>query len=293
MTGRRLPDIQGHGQAVACVAFSADGRYLASGASQLVRGKGEKVAGEVKLWEAVTGKEVRSLSGHGDGVKGVSFSPDSRWLATACQDRIVRIWEVANGKLVHTLAGHTDEVDRVTFSADGKRLASVGGKDATVRVWDVTSGAELHCLKAAGTNTGGTVRTTSAAFSPDGRYLASAHFVEIKKDKEKEEPLAPNSGRMTFDVPQIQSGEIKLWDMTTGAEVRTLRGHLDRVMAVAFTPDGKRLASAGEDRTVKFWDPLTGAKCSRSAACKSPVVDLAFSPDGRRLAAVGGNHSRR
>jgi WD40 repeat protein/serine/threonine protein kinase len=226
-----------------CPSFSADGRYLASASYA-----------EVKLWDAQTGQVIRTLQGHTGPVNDVAFSPDGR-LASACFDRTVKVWDARTGQEALTLRGHTGHVNRVAFSADGRRLASADG-EGMVKVWDAHTSQETRTLRA---HTG---QVWGLALSPDGRRLASAGGEWGKP------------------------GGVKVWDAQTGQLALALQGHTSQVWGVAFSPDGCCLASASEDGTVKVWDAQTGVETLTLQGHTGPVYSVAFSPGGRRLASA-------
>lgn len=119
---------------VNAVAFSRDGRQLATGSGEPSRG------GELKLWDATNGQLVRDFPKvHSDAVLSVEFSPDGQWLASGAADKMARVCELATGKLVRNFEGHTHHVLGVSWSADGRTLATAGG-DGMVKVWDFTTG---------------------------------------------------------------------------------------------------------------------------------------------------------
>jgi WD40 repeat protein len=256
--GQEVRTLKGHTHAVRGVAFSPDGRLATAGDDQMV-----------KVWDPENGQELFALQGHTDWVRGVAFSPDGKRLASAGEDRMVKVWDAGAGQEVITLRGHITWVRGVAFSPDGKRLASAGGgRDdpdrplpGEVKLWDPKSGQDVRTLK------GHTFRVWGVAFSPDGKRLASAGGDHDEKDR----PLP---------------GEVNVWDAKTGRELLSLAGHNGSVLGVAFSPDGRRLATTGEDQTVRVWDADTGREVHTLRGHTDVVTSVAFSPDGRRLASA-------
>src|SRR5262249_10215083 len=161
--------------------------------------------GEVRVHDAVTGEELRSLKGHTGYVYGLTFSADGKHLAvaTGCVDAQkkplpgeIKVWDLATGKEVFTLKGHAGFVTGVAYSPDTHGRAS-GSTDHTVKAWAARTGAEILTI------TAHAVEVNAVAYSPNGKYLASA-----------------TGDRHNRDVP----GEVKLWDAQTGGPVRTLKG---------------------------------------------------------------------
>lgn len=161
--GKVRVKLDGHKRTAIAVAFSPDGKTLASAGGDW--GDTEK-GGEVKAWDAATGKELWSAKGEFGGVWGVAFSPNGKSVAGGCLDGTVRVWEAATGKEVLTLKGHTDRTLWVAYTPTGKTLASAS-YDGTVRLWDATTGGEKAVLK------GHTDKVQRLAFSPDGGSLAT------------------------------------------------------------------------------------------------------------------------
>ena len=192
----------------AAVAFSPDGKRLASISRGLARG-GRSVPGEVLIWDLSSGQPVLTLPGRTErdgesGLANVTFSPDGQRLATS-EGRIVRFWTAATGQEILTPRSLEGFVTHMAYSPDGKRLAAAG-QDGSVTIWDTATGEA--CLTLRGST--GTVR--GLTFSPDGRRLVTAAGGTNK------------GGERLYN-------EVKLWDALTGQEILTLRGRRPSIPA--------------------------------------------------------------
>jgi len=288
-TEKRLHILRGHGEYVSCVAFSRDGKLLASGS-------GDRT---LKVWDAASYQELRTLHGHRGGLYSVAFSPDSKLLASASGDRTVRLWDAATGEELHTLEGHPAPVLSVAFSPDGKLLASAGGEGA-VKLWDVAAGRHARTIRAS------VALVTSVTFSQDGQRLAGGGWgkdIQVWDAATGQEALTLRGHKdmvtgvaFSPDGLQIASASldttVRVWDAAplgapVGPVVRTLRGHNDGVISVAWRPpDGELLASASFDGTVRLWDTDTSEEVRTLQGHTGPVGAVAFSRDGRRLASA-------
>ena len=308
-------DLKGHSGPVTSVAFSPDGKRLASASRDPFRIP--SAPGEVKVWDAMSGQETLTLKGHTAPVNCVAFSPDGKRLASASgsppvKNKLgeVKVWDATTGSVLLTLPGHGEGVTSVAFSPDGKRLVSASDGFASVvlspdgkrlvsangpfelKIWDATTGEMLHIVKAHGSG------ILSVAFSPDGKRLASASRDQTVKvwDAITGAALLTIKGHIgtvtsvTFsaDGQRLASAShdqtVRVWSATSGQEIFTLKGHRDKVSSVAFSADGKRLASASEDQTLKVWDTTTGRETHTLKGHAGSVSSVAFSADGKRLA---------
>ncbi|MEN6643793.1 MAG: HEAT repeat domain-containing protein [Armatimonadia bacterium] len=281
--------LKGHTNWVSSVAFSPDGKLLASGSKDA----------SVKLWSLPEEKLQATLEGHTDKVNSVAFSPDGKLLASGSgrfegADNTVKLWSMPEGKLQATLEGHTYVVTSVAFSPDGKLLAS-GSWDNTVKLWSLPEGKLQATLE------GHTESIRSVAFSPDGKLLASGSgrfegadntvklwsLPEGKLQATLEgHDCGVDSVAFSPDGKLLASGAgatVRLWSLPEGKLQATLEG-LDSVTSVAFSPDGKLLASGSIDKTVKLWSLPEGKLEATLEGHTQEVLSVAFSPDGKLLA---------
>jgi WD40 repeat protein/serine/threonine protein kinase len=249
---RPVRSFAGHVRRPISVAFSRDGRHLASGTWR----------GEVRLWDLEGGDTpVRTVTDTRDTrhpACALAFGPDAGLLAAASFERRVDVWDQATGNTVHALT-HDGLVLGVAISPDGLRLASTG-EDKTVHVWELATGREVLGLR------GHSGYCGCVAFSPEGWRLASA---------------GSDGTIRIWDATPLRGHE--------GQEVLTFREHPYEIWTLAVSPDGRQVVSAGLNSPARVWDPQTGRTGAAFDGHRDVVFSVAWRPDGERVASAGAD----
>lgn len=226
--GRLLHELSGHKGTPWTLAFSPDGNYLASGGEDK----------QLRIWSIQNGSLIRTIPAHTLTIWNVQFSPDGKTIATASYDKTAKIWNTANGKLLHALEGHDEALVALSYNSDGNTLATASD-DKTIRLWSVTDGSLLKILK------GSEEHVQAVVFSPDGKRLLSGG-----RDKPQIGEFLQN---FLGESKMNRGVSMRLWDLQSGEIIQTFTEHTEDANDVAFSPDGKWIASGSSDKTVNLW----------------------------------------
>jgi RNA polymerase sigma factor (sigma-70 family) len=289
-------------------ALSPDGRTLAAAAGR-----------SLIFWDMATGRPLRRFP-FDPFLHCLAFAPDGKSVAIGGEDCIIHRIDSSSGKEFQRFAGHREANDQhgiyrgirgVAFTSDGSKLIS-WGSDNTVRVWEAKSGKELRQL---GPHELGEKNWYISGLSPDGKLLAVSknepqhtplHLWKLETGKEIPQRTYPNaSGGVAFspnskilaisEASQVRPGRIVLWDVESGKELAASPSQKGWVEGMAFSADGKTLASAGFGLTrlgsrIHLWDVASMKELRVTPTLPSPFsssFQLAFSPDGRTLVSRG------
>jgi WD40 repeat protein len=282
------------------VAFTPDGRNLISTV------KGDRF---LRQWDVATGKELRKFEGHQDGSLCMALSPDGATLAAGAEDSCVRLWDVAGGKELFPAEAHRGRIFNVSLAG---KTAATAGRDNVVRIWDIATGRQLRAFGK------GEDRMGFVVFSPDGRVMAMG-----RSDDEIIQLWDLTTARLLRELELPQSGVTSLaftsdskivavlgdestvyqWEVATGKKVHEWKSippkeevarYYGGMKSLAFSPDGKLLATAEGGRPIQLWDAATGKhqrEFTPDQQRRNATLRVLFSPDGRTLAMVARDNS--
>jgi WD40 repeat protein len=293
VTGQRLRLLFGHTRMVLSIAWSPDGSRVATASADRTAKVWRAQAGD-EVFTLRGGDEVVTLRGHRDAVASVAWSPDGALLATAGRDGKARIWDTGPSREV-LLIQRPSFLDGFGWSPDGKRLAA-GSADKTAPVWDARSGRLLFSCR------GHDSRVSMAAWSPDGRMLATAggadgtaRLWEVTTECVERQVLRNHVGEVSVVtwrpdgkavVSASRGGSLNLWNPSDGSLLWTA-GSIGHINSAAWSPDGRRVAMGAPGKVI-LWDMATGQQLGEFRGVAEGSRGLAWSPDGKRLAITGG-----
>lgn len=300
-TGEQLLRLSLNGSNVTDATFSPDGtKVLAAVGKSLTVGDGFAlgVDGAVRIWDALTGREIQRLRAAGT-VYDASFSPDGSQVLAAIEPRsafnsLARIWDIATGTAVQALETDGFCADFAIFSPEGDRVLMTGGP-GEVWNWDLAT-ERADILKI-----GGFFCADLAVFSPDGTKLFTANdgAVRIWDLSTGRPSILPDTGKLfsaefsidgTLVLTAGADGIARIWDAATGRQVLTLRGHESFVSTAGFGPQDDLAVTASADGSARIWDIATAGitipgRASRPLEFEHKVADL--SPDGTKILTAG------
>jgi WD40 repeat protein len=288
-SGELVRKLRGHGAAIRAIDFSPDGTLLASGSDDET----------VRLWNAETGREVKVLAGHAGPVNAVRFRPDGESVFSGSTDHTVRMWRLSDGARWRKLADCGGPVRALAVSANGQILGGTCGVAGSV-LWDVGTGSEIR------RGHGPKGETRAIAFRPDGKVVATGGedasiavedvatgraLVSLSANLAHLEAVAFGPGGSMLATAS-RDGHVRVWQ--NAGDRKILSPLLSRVSAggqgplrtLAFSSDGKTIATGGDERTVTLWDLGDGTE-HRVGRHDGAINAVAFVPGGHTLASAG------
>jgi WD40 repeat protein len=275
------------GRQVRSLSFSPDGRQLATLSD----------TGVLRFWEVEAGdvaQEAKTLRGHGAQITCVSFSPDESRLLTGSRDGAARIWKTTTGEQMAVLR-HAGIVNAAQFSPDGKFVVTADDTSGSLTVWDVTSAEPLRTLRAA-------AAMAVPLFTPDGQHIVAisgnaglvrwnAATWTVEAETDTGVPLGRISGLSPDGstlVTANSQGTVFFWSLPSlRARGSSTTAHTSVVSSIAFSPDGRVMATGSFDGSVRLWDWRAGTVTAVLQGHQGWIGSVAFSPDGRRILTGG------
>jgi WD40 repeat protein len=222
-----LHTLSGHKGTIWTVAFSPDGKRVASSGDDAV----------IRIWDVEKGSLLQTLSGHKRIVWSVKFSRDGRYLASGSFDFSFRVWDLSNGNVVWDNKEHSETVVDLAFSNNGNILATTSD-DKTIKIWDWKNKRSVRTMSVP-------EHVQAVAFSPDDRLIITGG---------RDKPMIGEFLQVIFGNSEFNKGvSARLWEVETGNLLQTFTSHSNDVQDVAYSHDGKHIATASADHSAEVW----------------------------------------
>ncbi|WP_166829877.1 WD40 repeat domain-containing protein [Thalassoroseus pseudoceratinae] len=274
--------LAGHDGIAYAVAFTPDGQWIATAGFD----------DTCKLWDANTREAVRTMEGHSGIVLCIAASPDGTQLASGSGDRYIKLWDVPKRSAIRSQDVPGGGVVALDRNGDGKRLVT-GGQDKIVRIWEVVDDGTLKQLHEF---TGHTAAITRVAFRSDSQQVASADTSGVIRvfnadNGDLQSVIGAHSTKIvglsfasnnSYLMSASQDGTVKRWP-NKFPEHSEFTGHEGTVRVIAINPNGDRIASAADDKTVRIWNQRDGKELQVLKDLKEPVTTIAYSSNSAQL----------
>lgn len=294
-TGERKRRFVGHskGKIVTSAAFSPDGTMIVTTGGDFT----------VRFWDWQSGKQLSQLESPPASPHTVSISPNGQSIVTAGDDKAIHVWDAQTGNetqfLLGYTIGYTQVISTVVFSADGTVLASAGA-EPIIRLWSPDTWQETGRL------TGHTGAVKTLAISPDSQWLVSAsddgstRLWDVKRQVEVQrlQNYTETVSALAFSpdsqlLVTVAARTLRLWAVATGQQTMQFPPTAAPLLSVAFSPDGKSVATGDAAGAVQLWSVIQGQQLRTFAGHTGAVHAVQFSPNGKQLVTASADKSAR
>ncbi|MCW6036177.1 response regulator [Spirulina subsalsa FACHB-351] len=264
----------GHTYWVQALTLTPDGRYAVSGSKDST----------IRIWDILTGREVRTLVGHESAVLSIAVTPEGDRIVSSSTDDTIKIWEFDSGEEIRTISSDSHKIYALTVSPDGKTVVSASAENTIKPTFDFSLEEMLSRLPMQSVPLVLFILTLL-------RRTPAIKIWDLDSGEEKGSLMGYSRGVTDLVISpkgdRVVSGSrdqtLKIWDLKSGKFLNTLLGHTDEIRSVCITPNGENIISGSRDRTIKIWDLKTGHVLRTLRGHNQSVTSVAISGDGKTI----------